>query len=228
MAALAAVASAASAQVLLSTDFNSGLPAQFSGYGFTTPVQGYAGVGHLGNQFGGDLLYNDASGDPAASSTFTFLGLGAHTSISIEFLLAAIDSWDSLNGSPAPDYFNVEVDGTNVFQTSFANASGSFTYAGDDIGSGLVHRGFWNSYADRAFDMGSESLLQNIAHTSSSLTVRFFASGAGWQGGQNGIDEAFGIDNLTIRANPVPEPGTMSLLIGLGIFGRRFVERKTA
>lgn len=197
---------------IFSTDFNSGLPSQFSGSGGVESVQGFAGLGSSGNQFSGDFLRNDSV--PATASTLTLTGLPAHSSVNLGFLLAAIDSWDSTDGGPAPDFFNVSVDSTSVFQATFATASGSFTYGGVDIGSGQQQRGFNGSWNDRAYDLYTEPLLQNIPHTASTLTVSFFASGGGWQGG---IDESWAIDNLRVQINGsgnVPEPGAAGLLCG--------------
>lgn len=68
--------------------------------------------------------------------------------------------------------------------------------------------------------MHSESALHSIAHTSSALTLEFFASGAGWQGGG---DESWAIDNLKISINAragtvVPEPASLALFVpGLAV-----------
>src|SRR5467141_3538829 len=66
--------------------------------------------------FAGNILRNTNVGNPAAASSIQLLGLPAHNSIDINFLLAFIDSWDSTDGSPAPDYFNVNLNGVNIFQ----------------------------------------------------------------------------------------------------------------
>lgn len=183
-------------------------------------MQGFSGLGHTGNQFSGNFLQNDSVGNPAAASVLTLTGLPSHSSVSIGFLLAAIDSWDSTNGTVAPDLFNVSVDGNPVFQTTFANQTGSVNYGGDDIGNGLQARGFNSSFNDSAFDLYSEAALQNIPHTASSLTISWFASGSGWQGG---ADESWAIDNLTVSVTPTatatPEPGSVGLFLGSALAG---------
>jgi len=202
--AAAAASCSVSAQQVFSSDFESDLPAQVSGPGVITPTQGYNAFG-----FGAGFLRNSSFGDPAAPIEVTITNLPAHDSVSLDFLLAVIDSWDSDNGSPAPDYFNVSVDDVPVFQATFANASGGAQY-NPPAGGLLIDNGSlgFNSYVDDAFDLAFEPAVHNIAHTASSVTVRFFASGAGWQGGD---DESFAIDNLSISVSSVPAPAAGAL-----------------
>jgi len=87
---LIAVGSAAFAASVFSTDFNTGAPAQFSGVTTTEAVQGYAGLGTGLNVFGGDFLRNTSA--PPLNTTLTLTSLPSHTSISLGFLLAIIDS----------------------------------------------------------------------------------------------------------------------------------------
>ncbi|MFT3687033.1 MAG: hypothetical protein QM783_19280 [Phycisphaerales bacterium] len=200
--AVAATSSLASAQVVFSNNFEGAMPAEITGAGSIQGSQGYSGWG-----FGNNLLRNDAGGNPATATTLTLTGLGAHTSISIDCLLAVIDSWDSDNGNPSPDYFNIAVDGSPVFQATFAHASGGNNY---NLGQ-LVYNtqlGFNGSWGDSAYDLSFEPSLHNIAHTGSTLTITFFASGGGWQAGD---DESWGIDNLTVTL--VPTPGAATLLL---------------
>jgi hypothetical protein len=215
-----------SAQVVFFTDFDSGAPVQFSGVTNTEGVQGFAGLGPAGNQFGGLFLRNSTSGNPAPASTLTLTGLAAHTGVDVEFLLAIMDSWDGLQ---APDIFNVTVDGASVFAKSFAVASGTGNYtppAGGDIGAGTQQRGFNGSWGDQAYNMYLEPAFHNIAHTSSSLTVSWFASGGGWQGG---LDESWGIENVRVTLlggrTDVPEPSTLAFL-GAGGAGFIFMWRR--
>lgn len=198
--------------------FGTGVGGNLYGAGVAESVQSLSGVGHVGNQFSGNLLRNDTTG----TATVLYLSnLPAHSSVKINFLFAFIDSWDSINGSPAPDYFNVKVDTVYPLQITAANASGNVTYGGDQIG--YAYYGWNGSWPDRAFDMSNEPAL-TLAHSASSLYVYFYASGGGWQAG---IDESWAIDNLkvTVEATPVPIPPTIALL-GAGLVGIAGVRRR--
>lgn len=217
-----ASAMAATSVALYSNDFDgnevfyTGVTGGLSGVTGTESVQGYSAVAG----FSGNLLRNATTGNPASYTTLTLSNLPTHTSIDINFLFAFIDSWDSTNGSPAPDWFNVKVDGVSVLQITAANASGSNTYNGTVLDP-LTHRGWWGNYGERAFDMGPESAL-SMAHSASSLTIDFFSSGAGWQGGS---DESWAIENLQVTANPVPLPGAV-LFFAPGLAGLLAIRRR--
>lgn len=191
---------------------SSGAAGSFSGVTTTEGVQGFGGLGPAGNQFSGSFLRNQTTGNPAAPTVLTLTNLPGHTSIDVDFLLGVIDSWD---GQQAPDIFNVTVDGTPVFTPSFAVASGTSNYtppAGGDIGGGSQQRGFNGGFNDQAYNMYVEPSLNNISHSASTLTISWFASGAGWQGG---ADESWAIENVRVTLNgtavAAPEPGTLGL-----------------
>jgi hypothetical protein len=171
------------------------------------------------------MLFNGTGGAtfapntiPSIETVLTLTGLPTHTTVDINFLLAIIDSWDGTGGSPGGgnDTFTVSVDGVGViFSKIFAIQSGIGNYSpppGVQIG-GLFNRGF-SGFADLAFNMGNDPSFM-FAHSASTLTVRFIASGSGWQGWADG-DEAWGMDNLQVLIDgdttAVPEPTTMSLL----------------
>jgi hypothetical protein len=192
---------------------------KLSGVTATEGTQGFFAYG-----FGGNFLRNTAPGssvpgNPAQKTILTLTGLPAHDEIDINMQFAAIDSWDSTNGISAPDYFNVTVDGVLVFQPTFNNASGTVNYPNGLLnGPDPTQLGF-SSWGDRAYDWGPSFCpeLHNIAHTASTLTIEFFASGAGWQGRD---DESWAIDGLMVVVKPVtaPLPGTV-LLLGSGLAG---------
>ncbi|MEO5494248.1 MAG: hypothetical protein ABIR08_09495, partial [Sphingomonas sp.] len=76
------------------------------------------------NGWKNNFLIN-ASVNPITTTEFAISGIGAHTSISLGGVLGMLDSWDSTNGSPAPDLLQVLIDGNVVANLTAANASGS-------------------------------------------------------------------------------------------------------
>lgn len=196
--------------------FGCGISVPFSGNSSlsqATPV-GYQGV----VSFRSAMIYNDATGNPAGSVNASANGLPAHTSLNISFLLAVIDSWDgdsARGGSTPPDIFNITVDGVSVFSRSFDNFDvGDQTASTANLLSFGSNLGF-SSWNDSAYDFTGVHALLNIPHTADSVEIRFFASGAGWQGES---DESFGLDRLLVSVNTsdVPEPSSLALL-GLGL-----------
>ena len=98
--------------------------------------------------------------------------------------------------------------------------NGTLTYSppsGVQLSSG-VQRGFntYSQYTDLGYNMYLEPAFQNIAHTDSSLTISWFASGLKWQGE---YDESWAIENVRVGLNnPVPLPPSV-LLLGTGLVG---------
>lgn len=213
-------ASSAAAQQVFFTDFNSGVPAEFSGAGAAESVQGYNGLGNsAANSFGGNFLRNDDASNPTQKATvLTLNNLPAHSTLRLDCLVAIIDSWDGFGGVFNDDYFNIKIDGNTVFSEVFASASGSQTYnpgaptllsQGSNLGFG--------GYNDTALDLNFDSNL-TVAHSASSVTIEFFASGPGWQGGN---DESWAIENVSVTLRGVPAPGALSLFGAAGLFARR-------
>jgi hypothetical protein len=141
----------------------------------------------------------------------------------VSFLLGFLDSWDSTNGSPAPDdLISVFVDQVMVGQYTSNNAAGSVAQYG---GGSLVFAGVQfdanQFYTDYVVDYSADAAY-TLAHTVSTLTIGLQAGGAGWQGG---TDEAWGIDNLVVTLAPAPEPASLALMLaglaGLGHMARR-------
>jgi len=194
------------ATTVFSTDFESGIPPEMTTDGLVTEsVQGYSGLGPVGNQFSGNLLRYYAQ--TLYDTKLTLRNLPAHDHVSVRFLFAAIDSWDGT------ELYQVLVDGNLRFNHWFQLATGdtcdypppavgvllsSGTNLGWSAGSYYQH--------DRAYNLGLEPALQEIPHTADSLVViwRMGAISGGaasqWQGG---TDESWGIDNLRVDVSTI-------------------------
>ncbi len=226
-----AAAGAAQAQLVFSSDFDSSIPVAVNpGSALLTGVQGYAGLGQGGNQFGGQFLRSAT----ANKVTLTLNNLPTHDALSVQFLFAAIDSLDGTGSFPSGDYFRIDIDGVNRFRESFANATDQQVQsyvppAGVELAR-KVDLGFGGPggfYRDSAYDLGADPTFQQFAHTGSSLTIEFWMEGEGLQSLD---DESWAMDNLRVTAfnaatPPVPEPATYALMLG-GLAGMAWLARR--
>lgn len=213
-AALAALAAPASALTVYDDDFDQpasvapGVVASF------TPAGG-ATIATIGSYAGtwGQIFRNETLG----LTTLQLGNLPAHTSIDIDFVAAFLDSWDSTNGSPAPDYLNVYIDNVLVGQYTANNASGNVNQFGG--GTPIAQYVQFDAnvfFSDSVVDFSADGSYQ-FAHSNPGIVIAFQAGGAGWQGS---TDESWGLGRLTVSVTPVPEPVPSALLLaGLAVTG---------
>lgn len=190
-------------------------------WGSLQTIYGGANFDSAGSTPGGGTRFFHST--TTALTSFSVFSLGAHDSLKLSFDLIFVDSWDSLNGSPAPDILTLVVDGSSYALTA-ANASGSI----DDFGPGtLVTR---SNFVGGGYNDALVHYDLTFAHVASNFNMSLQAGGAGWQGG---TDESWAIDNFSLSAqpavNPVPEPATWAMMIGgLGLAGAAMRRRKAA
>lgn len=215
-----AAASQAATVTLFSDDFDggqttaAGVTAAWSGV--TTTTAGGALPG-----FSGNFLWNTSD---KQASTLTLGGLSGYSSINVSFRLAFVDSWDSTNGSPAPDFFTLGIDGNGLLQLTCNNASGNVCDNGPGTNASVFANVFAQGWADLTRDVAV-----NHALSGASASIALAAAGAGWQPGVG--DESWAIDNLVVTGETrtptgnVPEPGALSL-VGLALAGLALSRRR--
>ena len=112
---------------------------------------------------------------------------------------------------------DIFIDGSLVASLTAANASGNiFDFGGGSALAQCVQADGHQFYCDTLVDWS-----KTFAHTGSTLTLGWQASGAGWQAGD---DESWGVDNIRIdyftRGGGVPEPAAWAMMLaGFGIVG---------
>ena len=209
---------------VFSTDFNGDLVAEISpGTASLTGVQGFAGLGPTGNQFGGNFLRSETGNIVSLNLT----NLPTHDTISLKFLFAAIDSLDGTGTFPQGDFFKIVFDGNTLFSESFANASPSQIQSYTPPANVELARhqdlGFTNGgfYFDSAYNLGADPAFSDFAHTSTSALIQFFVFGSG---NQELNDESWAMDNLEVSVftkgdiSPIPVPPAL-LLFSSSILG---------
>ena len=161
-------------------------------------------------------------------NTLTITGLPTHSQIRISFTFLAWDSWDGIGSGNGPDYFNVKLDGTSIFAEAFANTEGSnsFVTSGGSgySGSQLVAPSFasyaYLSWTDAAYTID----IDFVNHTGSTATFQFFRSLAS-EAPNFQVDESYGLDNITVAVNDVPEPASWGIT-ALGGAAAWFIRRR--
>jgi len=197
--------------VVFTNSFDGTLPLQIQpGVATITAVQGYAGLGPVGNRFGGSFL-RSPTGNPV---TLTLTNLPPHTALNLSMLFAAIDSLDGTGAYPSGDFFRITV-GTSsasnvVFRESFANAlpeqiqsyvSPPGAELARHVDLGFSGPGGW--YTDSAYNFAVDPRFSGLAHFSSEAVLTFQIEGPGIQSLD---DESWAMENLSVSLVPVEPP----------------------
>ncbi len=169
------------------------------------------------------FLGTNANGFGNGTIGYSLNSMTPHDTVTVTFDLYIIQSWDG-NGPAGggPDGWQFKADGNTLLSTTFANYSGGNTqgYGGPGLQSGtytpktgayeLGHLGFGTG------DFGDTTyrLTFTFAHTSSNLGLSFISLQNQAPG-----DEGWGLDNVTVTVNTIPEPSTILLsLFALMLF----------
>lgn len=169
------------------------------------------------------------------SVSLSLTGLPSHHSVTLSFDIYLLRSWDGEASDFGIDRFGVRANSTLLFRESFSNghpAGQSYCPGGIPPCSpmtGAAERyslgyafGDWlpNSGKDAAEIMDAVYRLTfSFPNASDSLVLSFFAEGLQGMSASGYLDEAWGLDNVSIILHALPEPSALALLsLGLVFF----------
>jgi len=198
--------------VVFETDF-AVVPAAVTGEGAIEDSGALSGQGFGGNEIAGNFFVNGAAGRPAPSTVIRLTDLPEHTRLDLDFVLAAMESWDGTRG---PDALAVVIDGVVRFDaviSNFSDAEATINPAWRAHQGNLIGNSAW---PESVFDLTLVPQLSSIPHSAETVEIEIFAWGTGWSGRP---DEWWAIDNLKVTAihdevaPPERRPVDVALLI---------------
>ena len=208
------LSSAHAATVVYQNDFEGGNDAELNG-GAIAGTQGFSAHGH------GQSFYHNTSRNDA--TTLSLSGLAPHSTVTITFDVALIDSWDRVDTTYGIDTFNVSADGGLIF-SEIAGNSRSRSRLGD------METSLGNLFGQTRFSDATYTITLTFAHSGGNLDFSFFGGGIGAGLGYQGLlDENFAIDNITVTTDSLSTPlPAAAWFMGAGIAGYAASRRKKA
>ena len=219
LVALACTQFAVASVEVYDADFETGtIPVEFSGGGNLVDTHEMDTYG-----FGDYCIQGDST-----HTILTVTNLPAHDTLSLAFVVTMLSSWDGTGydegGNPfsTPDYWAVTVDGTTIFDETFDNHSAeefdqSFVPPDGCVLARFAVSDYWNAFYS-TYDMSYVDAFSGIPHSADTVTVEWFAHGAGYEGMAN---ESWLLDNVSISVVPEPATAVLAMIGTLFAFRRR-------
>lgn len=204
LASVAGVLVGPASAYLYTNDFEGAVGSEWSSSSTsTTPVGARKFLGEFNNQ----------------TVTLTLTGVPTGP-VTLSFDLFVLKSWDGNQGGVGPDRFTLTGDSNTLLDTTFANTeefgytqsypdaylAGSYAAGtGSDEYNSLGYTFYGDSVY--SFDGSGSNAAFTFNNTNSTLVITFQGSSL-----QDISDESWGIDNVMVRADAVPEPTSMAAL----------------
>ena len=192
--------------VLMFGGFVSALPLEVYNTDFENGIDAVWSNSNLANDTNVGNYHGNFS--TTGNTTLTLTGLPTHTQLSLEFGLYLFATWDGENTQYGKDYFSLSGDVNGAWTFTNHQLQGQ-SYPGSP--NEVYGSGAWATHVYRGLDptgTGDEFL---VSHSGNIFSVIF-------GGPTTQSDEWWGIDNVRVSIDNIPEPGSL-FLFGISLLG---------